>query len=610
MVLFDIAAFDGDSFCIVARNTNDADLYAKLSGFPEKKWIRLRKGYKVPTTAPNIAYLHANWEEDQYVITAQAKILFQYNKVVSLVDEKRSTKRWEYLFEDTPTTFACPYTKVPFQHQLVAVESMIGAEAFGLLMEMGTGKTYCIALELNYYACIRKESEMLRVIIVCPKALRENWKRELLSGIGDCHDVAVEILNGDIKSIDQIYNLLNSPAMIKVVITSYDSVDTMQRQLLVFKPTYYCADESHYLKNPEAQRSKANLKVAHAATMRRILTGTPVSNNILDVWHQFEILRKGALGYATYGGFKKQYAYVEKTGQFEKVTGFKEDMIGELKENMAMLSFVVKKERCLDLPERLYTTIAVEMPPAVREQYDAFAEDFYLSLADGTEVKTEFIIVQMLKLSQICCGYAVGMKQTLDPNAPPPVEGEEVDAEFERSVCTIPGGDAKMNVMLDDVEEVCKSGKCIIWSRFRLSNQMMKAKLAERGIIAEVFDGSTKEKDRQRIIDNFNNDLVTRVFIGNPQSGGVGLTLLGNKDAPCHTAFFYANSFNFGSREQAEARNHRIGQRNNVLYTDYVYKNSIEEYIAAALQKKRNVSDEIKNISTIKAILLQATGKA
>lgn len=604
-ILFKVGVFDGDNFCIVPINGGyNAQQHSLFQGFPEKKWLRERKGYKIPATAPNINYLYSTWTPDEYEVTENAKVLFKYEEVVSKVDEKRSVKRWEYLFEDKPTNFDCPYTKKPFQHQLVAVESMIGSEAFGLLMEMGTGKTYCVALELNYYACMLAPGEMIRCIIACPKSLRENWKRELTTGIGSCHDVAIEVLNGDMKSIEQIMNLFEDSARIKVVICSYDSVETMKKQLLAFKPTYYVADESHYLKNPESKRSKANLEIAHAATMRRILTGTPVSNNILDVWHQFEILRKGALGFQTYTGFKKEYAYVEKHGQFEKVEGFKDDKIEELKEHMARLSFVVKKERCLDLPERLYSVVAVDMPATVRDAYAKMAKEFYMMLEDGNEVKTEFIIVQMLKLSQICCGYAIGAKLKDGCSA------EDEDAEYERTMSLIPGGDYKMNEMLDDVEETCGEGKAIIWSRFRLSNVMMKQKLEQRGIHAEIFDGSTKEANRQKIIDAFNNDTHTRVFIGNPQSGGVGLTLLGNKQAPCHTAYFYSNSFNFGSREQAEARNHRIGQVNKVIYKDYIYRDSIEEYIVDVLSNKRDLADEVKNVSKLKEILLKAQANA
>lgn len=594
-MLFKVGAHSADSFCIVANNPNDPQLFSLFQGFPEKKWSRDRRGWIVPATEPNINYLYNTWTPDEYTVSDNAKILLQYEKVKNLVDEKRSVKRWEYLFEDKQTNWITPYTKKPFQHQLVATESMIGSEAFGLLMEMGTGKTYCVALELNHYACSLSSNEMLRIIIACPKSLRENWKRELSWGIGDMHNIAIDILNGDMNSINQIVAVVSDEARIKILIVSYDSVDTMLPQLKAFKPTYYCGDESHYLKNPESQRSAANLELAHCAVMRRILTGTPVSNNILDVWHQFEILRKGALGFTTYKGFKKEYAYVEMSGQFEKVTGFKDDKVEELKEHMARLSFVVKKERCLDLPERLYDTAYIEMPTPMREAYDQFAKEFYVMLDDKSEVKTEFIIVQMLKLSQICCGFMVGTKQ---------VEGTEDDPEFVKTIQSIPCNDAKLDQMLEDAAEVCKNGKLIIWSRFRISNRVIANRLKDMGIKASVFDGGVHTEDRQKIIDNFNNSDDLRVIIANAQSGGVGLTLLGTKTAPCHTAFFYSNSFNFGERDQAEARNHRIGQTNKVLYRDYVYANSIEEVIVDTLRSKKDVSEAVKNVAKIKEILL------
>lgn len=602
-LLFKIGALDAQTICCVPTGAYEAALHSAFLGFPERSWNKKRRGWNVPVTTPNLTYLYNTWKPDEYEVSENAAILLKYESLVHQVEEKRAVRRWEYLFEDKASTWDPPTTRKPFMHQLVATESMLGSEAFGLLMEMGTGKTYCVVMELDYYACCMKATEMLRIVIVCPKGLRVNWERELHMGIAPVHNKAIEILNGDMKSVDQIIGLVSDPAKIKIAIVSYDSVDTMLPQLLAFKPTYVAFDESHYVKNPTATRSKACLKLASEATMKRILTGTPVSNNILDLWHQFEILRPAALGFSTYNAFKREYAHVEKSGAFERVVGFQEDKIDKLKEDMARLSFVVKKERCLDLPVKLYETRTVEMPIHVREIYNKMAKEFYILMDDGNEATTEFIIVQMLKLSQICSGFVSGY-EIADSSA---ADYDPENPKLASKLTLIPGGDAKMNVMLDDIEDVVADGsKVIVWSRFKYDNKMILNKLKDRGITAVTFDGSVDADEKQRAVDAFNTDDNVKVFIGNAKSGGVGLTLLGSKTCPCHTTFFYSNDFSYGMRAQAEDRCHRIGQVNKVLYRDYVYSSSIEEYIVEILLSKRDLSDTVKNVSAIREVLLKA----
>ena len=602
-VMFKIGAVDAKTVCCVSVAEYDNTLHTLFLGFPERAWNKKRRGWNVPVTTPNLTYLYNTWKPEEYEVSDNAAILLKYESLVHQVEEKRAVRRWEYLFENVASTWDPPTARKPFMHQLVATESMLGAESFGLLMEMGTGKTYCVVMELDYYACKMTATEMLRIVIVCPKGLRVNWERELNIGMAPCHNIAIELLNGDMKSIDQIMNLISDPAKIKIAIVSYDSVGPMLPQLLAFKPTYIAFDESHYVKNPQATRSKACLALANECLMKRILTGTPVSNNILDLWHQFEILRPAALGFSTYNAFKREYAHVEKSGAFEKIVGFQEDKMDKLKEDMSRLSFVVKKERCLDLPQKMYETRTIEMPIGVREIYNKMAKEFYILMDDGNEATTEFIIVQMLKLSQICSGFVSGYEMAdtsaagYDPDNP----------KLATRLTMIPGGDAKMNVMLDDVEDVVADGsKVIIWSRFKHDNKTTLRKLAERGIKAVTFDGSVDADAKQRAVDSFNADDSVKVFIGNAKSGGVGLTLLGSATCPCHTTFFYSNDFSYGMRAQAEDRCHRIGQVNKVLYRDYVYANSIEEYIVTVLLSKRDLSDTIKNISVIKDILLKA----
>lgn len=606
---FAIDAFDEKSLILVP-DAYDATQHALFQRFPEAKWRRLDKhtaGWVVPATKATLDYLQSTWQKGEYTISETANILLMYEDLSAKVDAKKASRRWDYLFNDTPTEFQYPYKLKPFMHQAVAVEAAYGAEYFGHLMEMGTGKTKCVCDEAGIYIYNMMPKEMFKCVIVCPKSLMTNWEREIHRNIAtDLFPTTIVKLKGEVASIDAMMDAFRQTTRAKFFIVSYDSTAAMLDQLSMIKPTMLVCDESHYVKNPESKRWKALRKLSEVCTMRRILTGTPISNTVTDVWSQFEILRPGALGYNTYAGFRKAYCEIEQNGPFEKITGTKD--IDKLKQNMARMSFIVRKDQCLDLPDQMFDTRTIDMPDTMQKVYSEVATSFYSMLENGVEISTEHMIVQMLRLSQICCGFTGG-KERYEEEPSQFIDGVAVPGEGKyRSIyAAIPGGDEKLNAMLDDVDELVEEGsKLIIWSRFRYDNQRIHKLLNDRGIWNGIYDGGVKESDRQEIVDAFNNDDRFKVIIGNTGSGGVGLTLLGTKNCPCHTAFFYSNDFSYGKRQQAEARNHRIGQVNKVLYRDYVYKDSIEEYITMKLRQKKDISDAVKNVGELKDFLLRS----
>lgn len=610
---FAIDALDEKTVFIIPEEYEDYQLRNLILAFPEVRWRRVGDigGYAVAVTKPNLEYLSRTWRKSEYTMSETAIILLTYEELSAKVDTAKAKRRWEYIFNDVPSEFTYPYVRKPFMHQQVAVEAAYGAEYFGHLMEMGTGKTKAIIDEALNYVVRLEDKQLLKFVIVCPKSLMVNWAREIAQNIPtDLFWMSIVQLKGELASIDALMEAFGEPTRIKWFIVSYDSVASMLPQLTTIRPTMLVCDESQYIKSSESKRFKAVRKLAEVCAMRRILTGTPVSNTILDVWSQFEILRPGALGFNTFAAFKREYCNISKVGQFEKIEGYKN--IDKLKENMARMSFIVRKDQCLDLPDKLYDIHFVDMPPAMADIYNKFSTEFTVLLDDGREISTEFMIVQMLRLSQICCGVVGATERIVfdeDGVEKRIAYGEECSPDQEeqirKSLSEIPGADLKMNEMLDDVEELIKSGsKVIIWSRFKHDNKVMHARLNTLGIWNGIYDGSTKDKDRQEIVDAFNTDDDFKVIIGNTGSGGVGLTLLGTKNCPCHTSFFYSNDFSFGKREQAEARNHRIGQTNKVLYRDYVYRGTIEEYICRKLQKKKDLSEAVKNVGELRDFLL------
>lgn len=615
---FTIEMFDGTHLILIPDDgaVFDPIQFELFKGFPEQKWRNNNNhtGFVIPISEPTLNYLGRHWIKDvDYTITDAAKIMMNYQKLSVKVDTKKAEKRWQYLFNDTVTGFNYPSPLPPFDHQRVTVEAMYGAEYFGLLMEMGTGKSKCVVDEIGLYGLSLRGDENLRIIVTCPKALMVNWEREFKLNFPDVLDYAIQILNkGDLKAVDQIHDLLNETAQTKIILVSQDSVATLRIYLRMFKPTMLVVDESHYLKNPETKRWKAIKNISEVAAMRRILTGSPTPNNVMDLWAQFEILKPAALGYGTYSGFKHAFAKVDNYSGYETVEGIKDGMLDKLREAAARMSFIVKKSQCMDLPEKQYDTIETEMPPAMRDLYDEFRKNFLVTLENGNEVKTEFIIVQMLKLSQICSGFVSSCKAAFDMNGEVLLD-DQGDVETTMITDFIPGGDTKLNLMIDDAIECMKESKLIIWSRFRLDLFVIEQRLKERGIQCGRYDGTMTTAERQYTVDQFRDNSDFRCFIGSPKAGGVGLTLLGydphtNKNPNdrdlVKNVFYYNNDFNFGTREQSEDRCHRIGVRQSVMYKDYVYSRSIEQFIASRLQSKKDFAESFKNVGEIKALLL------
>lgn len=618
MKQFEISAYDASHIVVKPLQDQLSDgeymsLVTAIREAPEQTWINREgvRGWLLPVNQPTVEFIESRWVEgEDYTIANMAKQLFTTEKIVSTVQKSRATTRWEYIFDGTRSEFVCPISD-PYDamdHQNVAVEAMLDMPHFALLMEMGTGKTLCICAELDCYFRRLGDYEQFRALIVVPKSLRENWRRELLQFISDAHDMHIEVLDSALKGGQGLIDLMQSESRIKIGIISYDSVRSLLEHLKLFMPHYMVLDESHYVKSPSTQRFKNLLELADTIGMtggkKRILTGTPVSNKIVDLWSQFEILKRGVLGATTYKGFARQYAVLELHGDWTVMTGYKN--VDRLKELMARNSFIIRKDQCIDLPDKVYETRYVEMSPEHRRAYDEYNATMSVEIA-GKEVETSVLIAQLMKLSQMCSGF---INVPVEESDTFKLDGKSIfDIVTTRKVETIsiPGGDNKRKEMLDEAETVVREGKLIIWCRFHYDIDSIMFDLRMRGIGAVQFDGRCNDKQKQAAVDGFNNNDDIRVFVGQQRAGGVGLTLLGNTDNyyhSCRTVFYFANSYSYMDRSQSEDRCHRIGQTNKVLYVDWVYERTIDEIIVDCLQNKKDLADMVKNVDDVRDLLL------
>jgi SNF2 family DNA or RNA helicase len=326
-------------------------------------------------------------------------------------------------------------------------------------------------------------------------------------------------------------------------------------------------DESTTIKTPNTKRTKSIIKVAREARYRRIATGSPVTKSPLDLYSQCEFLGPECLNSASFYAFQARYAIlVERklpTHTFKQIVGYRR--LDELQEKLNGFSFRVTKDECLDLPDKIYTRRDVELTPEQKKYYDQM-KLMALALVDGNLMSTNNALTQLMRLHQICCGHV-----KLD-------DGQQID---------IPNN--RITELLSVLEET--SGKVIIWANYRRDIENIRLALQKEYGMTSVatYYGDTEAEDRQNIVDQFQDPASElRFFVGNPRTGGYGLTL-----TAAHTVIYYSNSFDLEVRLQSEDRAHRIGQTNKVTYVDLIAKDTVDEHIVKALRNKINIASQV-----------------
>lgn len=456
----------------------------------------------------------------------------------------------------------------PYKHQQTAFEQTANATYAALFLEMGLGKSKVL---IDTLAHLWVADEINGAVIVAPKGVIPAWSEEQLpTHLSDLVPRGVYTWNNAktkkeaarrealLTTQDLAILLINSEAL------STTAGEKFVEQFLRTRTALMAIDESTQIKTPSARRTKAALRLGKLAPYRRILTGSPVTAGPLDVFSQVEFLQPGALGCSSFFSFRNRYAKLERKSirrdgrltTFQQVTGFQR--LDELQERLSELSVRQTKSECLDLPEKTYQRRVVDLTPEQRKAYKDLQTHSWAQLSSTEFVTAQLALTEMLRLHQLVCGHV----RSVDDN-----------------LVRLPT--QRVTALLDVLEET--SGKALIWSVYRDDLDRIQESLTSRyGPQSWVrYDGTTSQEDRATALRRFNEEPDCRWFLGQPRTGGYGLTL-----TEASTVIYYSNSFDLEARLQSEDRAHRIGQRSAVTYVDLVAQNTIDEKIVHALRNK------------------------
>lgn len=469
----------------------------------------------------------------------------------------------------------------PYPHQQMAFDLFKDKSYFALFTDMGTGKTKML-LDIAAYKYNKKEIDCM--VILAPKQVVPNWTFiEIEKHLGIPHTVAQFRNPMKVKEKEQIFNLYLSKKDIGLRILTMnidaarckDGFKCLSNFLAKFR-CFLVIDESTSIKNPSASVTKNLLKLSRKAWTKAISTGYPAPQSCLDYYSQMEFLREGLSGFKSFFFYKCFYAITKKIRVKQQsredddkpkgfgrevtiVTGFKnQEKLTDLLDSFALR---IKKEECLDLPEKIDIPQIIELTTEQKKVYVEVAKRCMSELAEDQEITVTSAITKIMKLHQVACGHV-----KLD-------NGDWIDLPNNR-----------LETLKNIVEEL-PDEKIIIWAHYKKDIENIHKMLGESSV---TFYGDTV--DTQASLAAFHNDPKIRYIIINPKSGMSGLTLVESS-----LNIYYSYSYNLEHWLQSRDRTHRIGQKNNVRYILFYCKGTVEEKILSALREKKQLSDEILN---------------
>ena len=459
----------------------------------------------------------------------------------------------------------------PYKHQLTALEKSWNKETYAYFMEMGTGKTKVL---IDNLAMLYDKGKVDGALIIAPKGVIKTWyEQELPTHLPNHIENKTVLWQSNITKSQQeiLDSLFETETSLHILIMNVEAFSTdkgvkFATKFLNSHRTLMAIDESTTIKTPAAKRTKNIIKLGKDSKYRRIMTGSPVTKNPLDLYSQCEFLDPWLLNFASYYAFRNRYAEMRtmhlRGRSIQVVHAFQN--LSELSEKLQSFSYRVLKEDCLDLPPKNFIKRHIVLTPDQKKVYEQMKKEAMATL-NGKVTSTMTVLTQLMRLHQITCGHFTaddGSVQLIDSN--------------------------RIKELMNILEET--EGKAIIWANYQRDvNEIIKhiVKNYGEGSVVDYY-GLTPQEERQDNIRKFQNGDECRFLVGTTQTCGYVITL-----TKANTVIYYSNGYDLEKRLQSEDRAHRIGQNKNVTYIDIICEKTVDEKIVKALRNKINIASEV-----------------
>ncbi len=432
-----------------------------------------------------------------------------------------------------------PYQKDGFKWLKYLHDNKLGG---CLADDMGLGKTLqAIAILATDYPGETKPS-----LIVMPKSLLFNWDSEVRKFAPQLSTYTFYGNDRDMDTARETNLIFTTYAMMRI------EIETFKEE----KFHYVILDESQNIKNIQAQTTKAAMLLS--GTHRLALSGTPIENNLGELYSLFRFLNPSMFGTAK--NFNENYVNpIQKNNDKDAATQLRKKIFPFILRRM-------KKDVLSDLPDKIEQTLYIEMSPPQRKLYEE-RRIFYKAAIDnsiatrGLQQSRFFIFQAMNELRQI----ASTPEQFSD--------GKIISPKREL-----------LEEQLADV--LANNHKALIFVNFLAAIELISEQLEAMGIDYVSMTGATR--NRQNLVQKFQTDPNCRVFLMTLKTGGTGLNL-----TAADTIFIFDPWWNAAAESQAIDRAHRMGQKNKVLAYKLITQDTIEEKIIELQEKKKELFDNV-----------------
>lgn len=544
---------------------------AELPG--RKRYVQGKPFFELSRS--NLEFLDLRLEGVTWV--GPAKTLVEQFRIMRETEKETRNQRWK-----KPEDANFPFKKKPYDHQLMAFSLARGKRAFGYFMEQGTGKTKSLLDDAaDIYLNGGEAGKIDTLIIVAPNGVHAQWINEqipehLVESIAWAGGYTVSSPTPD--EANRLRKAVSFKAGLRVIaihidMMSYPKGKAFLGELLRGSRAMLVVDESSRIKDSSSKRTKALMVLGKLAKYRRILTGTPISQGVEDLYSQLGFLDKDILGYDSFYAFRNHFCRMGGW-QNKKIVGYVNE--DELKRKIDSYSYRVLKVDCLDLPEKNFIRQEVLFSPEQKAVYEAMKKDFFLDL-DGGMLTARLALTRLIRLQQLIGGFVWKRPKKDDFGK---VVEPEVYQEFPNN---------RVARTIDIINEA--QGKVIVWIKFEGDWRLLTRALDAAKIGWVDYVGTTPQQDRAANIQRFRDDPDTKVFLSSPKSGGIGLNL-----TVASEVIWYSRDFSLENELQANDRCHRIGQTKVVNYHYLVTPKSVDERIDKVLKSKKAVAENLIDI--------------
>ncbi|CAM2058948.1 ATP-dependent helicase [Desulfovibrionales bacterium] len=440
----------------------------------------------------------------------------------------------------------------PYQLHGLAFLNFLREYGFGGILadEMGLGKTI---QTLAFLLHLLEQGQRGPSLIVVPTSVLHNWERE-------CQKFTPQI-----KQLI-IYGTRREGMFKKIkdsdlVVTTYALLRRDLEELQKFEFNALILDEAQNIKNPNTITARSIRKLT--AKLRVCLSGTPIENNLFELWSLFEFLMPGFLS--------SQHAF--QCGIVKPIKDGDQETLDYLRARVK--PFILRRtkaEVARDLPPKVENIYYCGLMDEQMELYAALAKKLkeqVLSTVDekGLAKSQMSILDALLKLRQICCHPRL------------------LKLDMPGVSTNLPSG--KFNAFKDMITDIIDEGhKVLVFSQFVSMLHIIRSWLTITEVPFAYLDGASKDRPEQ--VDRFNNDPCIPIFLISLKAGGTGLNLTG-ADYVIH----YDPWWNPAVESQATDRTHRIGQTRQVFSYKLICQNTVEEKILKLQERKRDVAEAI-----------------